>query len=194
MSMVWVWILVASFFVDGFIRIMMYLSDQRALYKKLNDLWQKKSTAGLADLYSTLKKAVDINLNRFGLIGPFPIDNVDLNGKYGWVGDTVYLGLGIIKNKSFVGTDEILSSMQSYVQSTGEHFDSTVDAISDKYIVEIFLKNDLTKQFLWDDEDLYNNVDVGDEVTLTYSEIECTGVGYPKKGDKDVGKNANISA
>ena len=194
MSNVWIWILMGSFLIDGIIRIAMYLNDKRETYRTLNRLWQEKSSLSLKDLYKTFMGTIDLNLHRFGIVGTFSVDNVNLNGEYVWAGDTLNIGLGIIKNKSFVGTDDILSSMQNYVQNTGQSFDSTVDAIEDKYIVEIFLKHDIIKQFLWDDKDLFNNVDIGDEVTLAYSETTCTGVGYLKKGDKNVRKNPDISS
>jgi hypothetical protein len=194
MSIVWVWILIGAFIADGIIRVMMFLNDKRMTYYRLNSLWQEKTSMSLKELYKTFIKATDINLHRFGIRGEFPVQDVEVNREYGSVGDKVNIAIGIIKNKSFITTEEILNSMQKFVQNTGESFDSVSDAIEDKYIVEMFLKHDLMRQFMWDEKELFNNVEIGDEVTLTFDERECYHVGFLKKGDKDVGTNANISA
>jgi len=194
MNMIWVWILVCTFVIDGAIRIVMFLNDKRSTYRTLNGLWQDKTSRSLKDLYKTFLSAVNINLHRFGIQGEFPIEEIEINGNYGAVGDKVNIAIGVIKNKSFITTEEILANMQKFVQNTGESFDSVSEAIEDKYIVEIFLKHDLMKQFLWDEKELYNNVEIGDEVALTFDEKECFHIGFLKKGDKDVGSNDNISA
>jgi len=194
MSMVWVWILVGAFIVDGIIRISMFLSDKRETYKTLNGLWQEKLSKSLKELYTTFLKATHINLHRFGIQGEFPVEEVEVDSQYGAVGDKVNIGIGVVKDKSFIPTDEILANMQKFVQNTGESFDSNAEAIEDKYIVEVFLKHDLMKQFLWDEKELFYNVEIGDEVTITFDERECLHIGFLKKGDKNVGTNANISA
>jgi len=194
MSMVWVWILVGAFIIDGIIRITMFLSDKRETYRILNGLWQDKSTKNLKELYSAFVSVTHINLKRFGIQGEFPVENVEIDGEYGAVGDKMNIGIGVVKNKSFIPTTEILTNMQKFVQNTGESFDSTSDAIEDKYIVEIFLKQDLMKQFLWDEKELFENVEIGDEVTVTFDEKECCHIGFLKKGDGNARKpNADIS-
>jgi len=194
MNIIWIWILVGAFIVDGIIRISMFLSDKRTTYQTLNGLWQEKLSKSLKELYITFLKATSTNLYRFGIQGEFPVEDVEVDSQYGAVGDKVNIGIGIIKNKSFIATDEILNNMQKFVQNTGESFDSVDEAIEDKYIVEIFLKHDLVKQFLWDEKELFNNVKIGDEVTVTFDERECLHVGFLKKGDENVGTNANILA
>ena len=172
----------------------MFLSDKRTTYRTLNNLWQEKLSLSMKQLYETFIKATSVNLGRFGINGEFPVEDVELNREYVWVGDEINVGIGVVKNKSFIATEDILVNMQKFVQNTGEGFDSTTEAIEDKYIVEIFLKHDLVKQFLWDEKALFNNVEIGDEVTLTFNEHECTGVGFLKKGEENVGTNANISS
>jgi len=188
----WLILLVVAFFIDGVIRMVMYASDRMETLKDVEGLWKKQTSETSTKMYGAFSRAVDINLRRFGIVGSFGLDDIELSSDYGFVGDVHFIGLGIIKNKAFVGTDEILSSMQSFVQTTGESFDSTDDAILDKHIVEVFLKEDMSKHFTWDDKDLYNNVEIGDIVALSYSNIKCNGIGFLRKEQKDASNNENF--
>ena len=80
MNMIWVWILVCTFVIDGAIRIVMFLNDKRSTYRTLNGLWQDKTSRSLKDLYKTFLSAVNINLHRFGIQGEFPIEEIEING------------------------------------------------------------------------------------------------------------------
>ena len=66
MNMIWVWILVCTFVIDGAIRIVMFLNDKRSTYRTLNGLCQDKTSRSLKDLYKTFLSAVNINLAKAG--------------------------------------------------------------------------------------------------------------------------------
>jgi hypothetical protein len=191
MSIGWIITLVVAMVFDGIIRVVMFISDKRETYKALNTLWQQKATTGVNDLYSNFGQAINTNLHKFGIVGDFEVDQIKLGKKYGYVGDPTFVGKAIIKNKVYISPDDILNNMQSFIQNTGQSFDSTADAIEEKFIIEMYLKKDTTKQFTWDDRELFENVLIGDEVSVKYSDgvfgprsFFCHGIGFEKKGNK----------
>jgi len=188
MSLVWIIVLFIAFIADAVIRISMFVNDKKETFNSLSTVWSKVAVDAQRDLHIKFAQTTKINLGRFGINGEFPVGDVDLNSAYDWAGEITNVGRGIVKNKSFVSSEEILENMQKFIQNTGESFESTSDAIADKHVVEIFLKNDITKEFLWENKTLYNNVEIGDEVTLKFDNIGCTGVGSRRKGDNDGNK------
>jgi hypothetical protein len=74
--------------------------------------------------------------------------------------------------------------MANYVRKESKSFIADSVEIRNRYIVMIYSQDNL-RQFIWDDEELYNNVKAGDSVGLSYNEKEVLSVGYKTRGNKD---------
>ena len=188
----WIITLAAAVTCDHFIRNFISNHNMSKSYNALNGIWKQKSSEGIKILYEKFIAAIALNLGRYGIIGKFDIEEVDLTGEYTYIGEPLNIGIGIVKNKVFYDTETILNGMQKYTQNSGNQFNATDEAIEDKYIVEIYAKHDTTKEFAWNDMGLYNNVEVGDELSMSYNDQQCLGVGYVERKEKDGTNTENL--
>ena len=163
------------------------IEDKKETMKKLKAL-EKKGVKAIREADDIWNYAVTKNLERFGLVGNFNTADLDLNAEYGLCGNPMNIDIGIVKEKMQITTDQIVENMASYIKShpDDENVYATGDSIKDKYFVGFYLQNNF-KPFLFDDKDLFDNVEVGDTVAVQYTGELVATVGYRLKEAKAEG-------
>ncbi|MHA1952500.1 MAG: hypothetical protein ACW96U_00950 [Candidatus Heimdallarchaeaceae archaeon] len=165
---------------DGSIRKKMYMNDM--------DLMREKTLSTTGEMEKTMISGFEIMLKmgmlKHGLVGTFDFNDLKPADVYKFSGQPTFIGVGVVLDKRYVTSDEVINDMANYVRKESKSFIADSVEIRNRYIVMIYSQDNL-RQFIWDDEELYNNVKAGDSVGLSYNEKEVLSVGYKTRGNKD---------
>ena len=157
------------------------IEDKKETMKKLKAL-EKKGVESIREADDIWNYAVTKNLERFGLVGNFNTADLDLDAEYRICGNPMNIDIGVVKEKLHITTDQIVENMAAYIKSRPGESDiyATDDSIHDKFLVGFYLQNNF-KPFLFNDKDLFDNVEIGDTVAIQYTGEFVSTVGYRLK-------------
>jgi len=161
------------------------LEEIITIYKKENETLTKSKNKEIEKIKlqaNTFWQNLMINnLNRYGVVGNFKFGDFDFSAEYKTIGIPIYFTNGVIKNKLYISSDDITENMKNLIRNNPDiKIYATDDSISDKYFVEIFLQDNMN-EFIYNDKDLYENVEVGDEITVSHDEKKLLTLGFKLK-------------
>lgn len=171
-------IAVVAYIIDAKIKKKMYVTDiNLAKLQAKKELNVKQSTN------QGWQEMIRVNSYRYGIIGEFDYD-IKPDDQYEISGKPTFVGTGIVLDRKFITSNDIVDDMAAFCQKSKKKFIADSKELRDRHIVVMYIQNNL-KQFIWDDEGLYNNVDKGDKVSISYNEKGPLLVGYKLKGERD---------
>lgn len=172
---------VIAYIIDGRIKKKMYVTDINLanirIKKELDIKFQQSTNLDWQEM-------VNVNSYRYGIIGKFDYD-IKPTDQFETSGEPTFIGTGIILDRQFVTRDDIINNMAAFYQKSKKNFVADPKELRDRHIVVIYIQDHDLKQFIWDDEGLYNNVDKGDRVSISYNEKGPLSIGYKLKGERN---------
>lgn len=172
-------VITAAWLLDARLRKKIYLVDSGLA--KINaqrdvDTIAKNMNKG----YETM---INKNHYRYGINGTFDY-SLKPEDKFIVLGQPTSFGNGIVLEKIFVTREQVVDDMAKFFQNKKKNFIADPDELRDRYMVKMYVKENLG-QFVWDDKGLFDNVDEGDLVAVSYDKDGILTVGYKVKGEKD---------
>jgi hypothetical protein len=178
--------------LDARLRKKIYLIDSgiaKINAQKDVDIIAKNMNKG----YETM---INKNHHRYGIEGVFDY-NLKPEDKFVVLGNPTSFGNGIVLEKVFVTREQVVDDMAKFYQNKKKNFIANPDELRDRYMVKMYVQENMG-QFVWDDKGLFDNVEKGDLVAVSYDKDGILTVGYRIKGESndpdskrtmDMGKN-----
>jgi hypothetical protein len=189
-----------AYIIDGRIRKRLYVTDVNLAKIEAKKEFGTKSQAFEAIMNKGWQGLVSMNNNRHGIIGDLDYD-IKPTDKYGGSGERTFVGTGIVLDKQFVSRGDIVNDMAVFYQKNKKAFIADPKELRDRHIVVMYIQDNMN-QFIWEDKDLYDNVEKGEKVSISYNEKGPLYIGYKLRGEQndpnpkkklDVGRNQKIS-
>lgn len=187
-----------AYLLDGYIRRKLYVTEVN-----LAKLRAKKELG--AQPHATVgSKAwiemIQVNNFRYGIVGNFDYD-IRPTDIYELSGTQTFIATGVVLDKKRITKEEIVDDMASFAQ-TGKKFVADDKELRDRHIVVMYIQSNM-KEFIWDNKGLYDNIEKGESVSISYNEKGPLSVGYKLKGERnddsnpkrelDMGNNQKVS-
>jgi len=191
--------LVIAHFIDVKIRKKIYSIDIGLAQINARKNFNIKSEKFEDSMSKSWQEVVSMNNYRYGITGDFSYD-IHPTDKYEVTGERTSIGTGIVLDKKHVTRDAILDDMTKFIKKK-KSFVADETELRERFVVVLYVQENL-QQVIWDNEGLYNNVDVGEKVAMSYNDKGPLSIGYRLKGVKDdrhtkrkldVGKNKEVS-
>lgn len=189
-----------AYIIDGWIRKKLYVTDINLAKIEAKKEFGTKSQAFESIVNKGWQGLVVMNNHRHGIIGDLDYD-IKPTDKYGGSGEQTFVGTGIILDRQFVSREDIVNDMAAFYQKNKKTFIADPKELRDRHIVVMYIQNNMN-QFIWEDKDLYDNVEKGEKVSISYNEKGPLYIGYKLKGERndpnpkrklDMGNNQKIS-
>ena len=206
MTLVWILIifctLLVAFILDGHIRKKIYVADVALARLDAKKELGVKSQAFETIMNDSWKGLSHMNNFRYGIIGELDYD-IKPNDEYSGSGEQTFIGTGVVLDRKFISRKDVVDDMASFAQ-TGKKFVADPKELRDRYIIVMYLQSTMN-QFVWEDKELYENVEKGEKVCISYNEKGPLYVGYKLKGEQrgrgnntkpknmDMGGNKNLA-
>ncbi len=175
-------VILLAYILDGRIRRKLYVTDINLAKIQAKKELNIKSQAFETVINDSWKGLTHLNNYRYGIIGELDY-NIKLTDEYGGSGEQTFIGTGIVLDRKFVSRKDIVNDMASFAQ-TGKKFVADPKDLRDRHIVVMYLQTNMN-QFVWEDKDLYDNVEKGEKVSISYNEKGPLYVGYKLKGARN---------
>ena len=187
-------LLVIAYFLDGIIRHILYRGEVLKLRKESTDHFIKMFSQSREELNDAWEHLIKANSFRYGINGDFRVDDIFKEDAFGLVGNPITLGSGVVLDKQFISSTDLVDNMAKVLQNTKKKmkFDTTADMIEDKYFVHFYNQENINKKYTVTDKNLYNNVDEGDFLSLSLMEDKVLTIGYRVRGVRDENTNKKL--
>jgi hypothetical protein len=149
-------------------------------FEKMTETFQKITNKNYEDM-------INKNHHRYGIEGIFDY-SLKPTDEFVVLGQPTFFGNGVVLEKLFITRDQVLEDMADFHLKTKKKFMANPDELRDRYIVKLYVQENMG-QFVWDDKGLFENVEKGDMVAVSYDKEGILTVGYRLKGEQ----NANTS-
>ena len=190
-------VLFICYILDGYIRKKIYITDVNlAKIRAKKEVAQPHTTVGS----KAWMEMMQVNNFRYGIAGDFNYD-IKPTDVYELSGTQTFIATGVVLDKKFITKEEIVDDMATFAK-TGKKFVADPKELRDRHIVVMYIQNKDMKEFIWDNKGLYDNIEKGESVSISYNNKGPLSVGYKLKGERndsnpkgkmDMGDNQKVS-
>ena len=193
-------VLFVAYLVDGWIRRKLYVTDVNLAKIQAKKELGVKSKAFETIMNDSWKGLSHMNNYRYGIIGELDYD-IKPNDEYSGSGEQTFIGTGIVLDRKFISRGDIVDDMAKFYQKNKKPFVADSKELRDRHIVVLYMQNN-RNEFIWEDKGLYDNVEQGEKVSVSYNEKGPLYIGYKLKGERndsnpkrkmDMGDNKKVS-
>lgn len=193
-------VILLAYILDGRIRKKLYITDLNLAKIQAKKELNIKSQAFETVINDSWKGLTSMNNYRYGIIGDLDYD-IKPTDKYGGSGEQTFVGTGIVLERKFISRGDIVDDMAKFYQKSKKPFVADSKELRDRHIVVMYLQTNMN-QFVWEDKELYDNVEKGEKVSISYNDKGPLYVGYKLKGARndsnpkrklDMGNDKNVS-